>query len=148
MAASSTPPVVTIAGPIRPGDAAALCDRVRAARDRAPGREPTVVCDVSGVTSTDFVTVDALARMQLAARRAGGRIRLRDPSPALALLLRLSGLADALGLEATKATEGSDGSGVSGGSDGSGGQPLRNAEQREPSLAEVQEAVETGDPAL
>ncbi|MFI0237130.1 STAS domain-containing protein [Streptomyces sp. NPDC016845] len=132
MAASSIPPVVVVAGPIRPGDASALCDRVRAARERAPGREPTVVCDVSGVTSTDLVTVDALARMQLAARRAGGRIRLRDPSPALALLLRMSGLADALGLSG----------------DGSGGQSLGDAEEREPPLAEIQEAVETGDPAL
>ncbi|MEU6391484.1 STAS domain-containing protein [Streptomyces sp. NPDC046939] len=127
MAEYSLPPVVVVAGPIRPGDASALCDRVRDAR------APTVVCDVSGVTSADLVTVDALARMQLAARRAGGRIRLRDPSPALALLLRMSGLADALGLE--------DG-------DGSGGQPLGDAEEGEPPLAEVQEAVETGDPAL
>ncbi|MFJ8820281.1 STAS domain-containing protein [Streptomyces sp. NPDC102467] len=129
--ASSSPPVVVVAGPIGPGDAPQLCDRVRAAQESAPGdgpeRGPTVICDVSGVTSTDLATVDALARMQLAARRAGGRIRLRDPSPKLLLLLRLAGLDEALG---------------------SGGQPLGDAEQREPPLAEVQEAVETGDPAV
>ncbi|MFJ9039218.1 STAS domain-containing protein [Streptomyces sp. NPDC102406] len=127
MAASSSSPVVVVAGPIRPGDVPQLCDRVRAALRSAPGGGPTVICDVSGVTGTDLTTVDALARMQLAARRAGGRIRLRDPSPRLALLLTLAGLAEALG---------------------SGGQPLGEAEQGEPSLAEIQEAVETGDPAV
>ncbi|MEV3860524.1 STAS domain-containing protein [Streptomyces sp. NPDC050095] len=120
---------MVVAGPIGPGDAPQWCDRVRrAARQGDPGGE--VICDVSGVTGTDFATIDALARMQLAARRAGGRIRLRDPSPKLALLLQLAGLADTLGLS------------------GSGGQPLRKAEQREPALAEVQEAVESGDPAV
>nr|WP_202454680.1 STAS domain-containing protein [Streptomyces sp. SID8367] len=99
-----------------------MCDRVRAAR-RGDGGD--IVCDVSGVTATDLATVDALARMQLAARRAGGRIRLRDPSPRLALLLSLTGLGDALGIE-----------------------PLGDPEEREPPLGEVQEAVETGDPTL
>jgi ABC-type transporter Mla MlaB component len=127
VAASSSPPVVVLAGPIRPGDAPRLCDRVRAAHSSAPDGGATVICDVSAVTTTDLATVDALARMQLAARRAGGRIRLRDPSPPLALLLTLAGLAEALD---------------------SGGQPLGHPEQREPSLAEVQEAVETGDPAV
>ncbi|MET9493284.1 STAS domain-containing protein [Streptomyces sp. NPDC006552] len=119
---------MVVAGPIRPGDTPQLCDRVRAARQRAPAGDPTVICDVSGVTGTDFATVDALARMQLAARRVGGRLRLRDPSPALVRLLTLTGLAEALGC--------------------SGGQPLGDPEEREPPLGEVQEAVETGDPAL
>ncbi|WP_343245186.1 STAS domain-containing protein [Streptomyces sp. SID14478] len=119
---------MAVAGPIGPGDAPQLCDRVRAAQESACGGE--VICDVSGLTSSDFTTVDALARMQLTARRAGGRIRLRDPSPKLALLIQLAGLADALG------------------ADGSGGQALGDAEQREPPLAEVQEAVESGDPAV
>ncbi|WP_338699823.1 STAS domain-containing protein [Streptomyces sp. Q6] len=125
MAASPSPSVVVVAGPIRPGDAPQLCDRVRAARTGAPDAD--IVCDVSGVTSTDLATIDALARMQLAARRAGGRIRLRDPSPKLALLLRLAGLDELLGL---------------------GVEVVRDAEQREPPVAEVQEAVEAGDPAL
>ncbi|MYT68718.1 MULTISPECIES: STAS domain-containing protein [unclassified Streptomyces] len=116
------PSVVVVAGPIRPADVPELCDRVRAAR-RGDGGD--IVCDVSGVTATDLATVDALARMQLAARRAGGRIRLRDPSPRLALLLSLTGLGDALGIE-----------------------PLGDPEEREPPLGEVQEAVETGDPTL
>ncbi|MER5947280.1 STAS domain-containing protein [Streptomyces sp. NPDC001904] len=128
MSAFSASSVVVVAGPIRPADVPELCARVRAAR-RSDGRDGgdagDIVCDVSGVTATDLATVDALARMQLAARRAGGRIRLRDPSPQLALLLRLTGLGDALGI-----------------------QPLGDAEEREPPLGEVQEAVESGDPTL
>ncbi|MFE1952672.1 MULTISPECIES: STAS domain-containing protein [Streptomyces] len=137
MAASTTPSVVVLAGPIRAGDAPLLCDQVRAALRGAPAGADarTVVCDVSAVTSTDLATLDALARMQLAARRAGGRIRLRDPSPRLTLMLGLTGLDGVLAPE--------------GASDpGSGVQVLRDAEQREPPLAEVQEAVETGDPAV
>lgn len=120
---------MVLAGPIRPGDAPRLCERVRTALVR--DGTGTVVCDVSAVTSTDLVTLDALARMQLAARRAGGRIRLRDPSPALAMLLGLTGL-----------------DGILTTADTSGVQMLRDPEQREPPLAEVEEAVETGDPAL
>ncbi|WP_353944380.1 STAS domain-containing protein [Streptomyces sp. HUAS MG91] len=125
MAAFSAPSVVVVAGPIRPADVPELCDRVRAAHRGAGADGGDIVCDVSGVTATDVDTLDALARMQLAARRAGGRIRLRDPSPQLALLLRLTGLGEALGI-----------------------QPLGDAEEREPPLGEVQEAVETGDPTL
>jgi hypothetical protein len=44
--------------------------------------------------------VDALARLQLAARRAGCTIRLRDPSSELVDLLDLVGLAGLVGLPA------------------------------------------------
>ncbi|WP_343245935.1 STAS domain-containing protein [Streptomyces sp. SID5785] len=137
MAASSNPGVVVLAGPIRAGDAPQLCDRVRTALGGAPADAGvrTVVCDVSAVTSTDLATLDALARMQLAARRAGGRIRLRDPSPRLALLLGITGFDGVL------AAEGRAGP-------GSGVQVLGDPEEREPPLAEVQETVESGDPAL
>ncbi|MET8977878.1 STAS domain-containing protein [Streptomyces sp. NPDC004539] len=51
-----------------------------------------VVVDVSGLGPPNLAHVDAVARLQLAAKRAGGRIRLRDPDPALTALLRLVGL--------------------------------------------------------
>jgi hypothetical protein len=47
-----------------------------------------------------LATIDALARLQLAARRAGCALRLRRPSPELCDLVRLAGLAGALGVEA------------------------------------------------
>lgn len=79
-----------------------------------------MVCDVAGIGPPGLGVVDVLARLQLAAKRAGGRIRLRDPDPALRALLRLVGLA--LDVEG-------------------------QAEEGEPAGG-VQEAVESGDPAL
>lgn len=79
-----------------------------------------MVCDVAGIGPPGLGVVDALARMQLAAGRAGGRIRLRDPDPALRALLGLVGLAfDVEG----------------------------QIEEGEPAGG-VEEAVESGDPAL
>jgi hypothetical protein len=44
----------------------------------------------------DIGVVEALARLQLAARRLGCSIRLRDPSRELCDLLDLAGLADVI----------------------------------------------------
>ena len=52
-------------------------------------------CDVTGVPS-DAVTVDALARLQLAARRFGCRIHLRNASSELVHLVAFMGLDDVL----------------------------------------------------
>jgi ABC-type transporter Mla MlaB component len=52
-------------------------------------------CDVAGVLA-DAVAVDALARLALAARRAGCEVRLRGASPELLSLVALMGLADVL----------------------------------------------------
>jgi hypothetical protein len=47
----------------------------------------------------DLAIVDALARLQLGARRRGTRLRLRNVSDELRGLLELVGLADVLALE-------------------------------------------------
>ena len=47
----------------------------------------------------DLGLVDALARLQLAARRRGQCLRLRDPTPEIRGLLDLVGLTCALGVE-------------------------------------------------
>jgi len=52
-----------------------------------------IVCDVGAVVQPDAVTVDALARLQLTARRSGREIRLKDASRELDELLHLTGLA-------------------------------------------------------
>ena len=52
-------------------------------------------CDVGSVPA-DAVTVDALARLQLAARRTGCRVRLRGASAALLQLVAFMGLSDVL----------------------------------------------------
>ena len=82
-----------IGGPIDRSDVPALYERVcslLAGTDAA-----VAVCDVSGVAA-DAVAVDALARLQLAARRHGCRIRLEHTSAELRDLIAFMGLADVL----------------------------------------------------
>jgi hypothetical protein len=54
------------------------------------------VVPLAGDGPPDLAVVDALARCQLMARRAGGRIWLEDLSPVLAELLDLAGLREVL----------------------------------------------------
>lgn len=82
-----------VRGPIAPEDLPGLCERVCALL--AAGRPRLALCDVTGVPA-DAVTVDALARLQLAARRSGCRVRLQGASPELRELVSLLGLADVL----------------------------------------------------
>jgi len=59
-----------------------------AALDR--GCAEVLICDVRGAVA-DAVTVEALARLQLAARRRGCRVRLRRPTAELLELLAFTG---------------------------------------------------------
>ncbi|WP_202425892.1 STAS domain-containing protein [Streptomyces sp. HUCO-GS316] len=113
-----TPAVLVLVRPVTRDQVMGLSDDVRALLD-ATGAG-VVVCDVAGLGPPGLGVVDLLARLQLAARRAGGRIRLRDPDPALHALLDLVGLRFEL---------------------------ERQAEQREPALG-VEEEVEPGEPAV
>jgi STAS domain len=54
-----------------------------------------VTCDVRSLQA-DLAAVDALARLQLAARRRGRALRLSGASDALRALIDLVGLGDAL----------------------------------------------------
>lgn len=75
-------------------DIAGLCTGLAALVD---GRERgVVVCDVSGVGRPSVVTVEALARLGLTARRHGWRLVLDGAGPDLRALVRLLGLAGAL----------------------------------------------------
>jgi ABC-type transporter Mla MlaB component len=55
---------------------------------------PVVVCDVTAMVDPDAATIDALARLQLTARRHGYHIRLRHACGRLQGLLALTGLAE------------------------------------------------------
>ncbi len=78
-----------IEGPIGRDDLPGLCARVCALLERA---DPDVaLCDVTGIVP-DAVTVDALARLQLAARRRGCTVRLRNASAELRHLVAFMGL--------------------------------------------------------
>ncbi|MCX4577089.1 STAS domain-containing protein [Streptomyces sp. NBC_01571] len=113
-----TPAVLVLPALVTRDEVPGLCDDVRARLTATGGG--VVVCDVAGLGPPGLATVDALARMELAARRAGGRIRLRDPAPPLRALLDLVGLRFELEGE---------------------------SEEREPARG-VEEAVESGDPAV
>ncbi|WP_369391496.1 STAS domain-containing protein [Streptomyces sp. CG1] len=115
---AETPAVVMLLGPVTRDEVAGLCAQVQTLM--AAGGERVVVCDVGGLGPPGLGVVDLLARLELTARRGGGRIRLRDPDPALLALLDLVGLRF---------------------------QVEGQAEEREPPLG-VEEAVETGDPAV
>jgi ABC-type transporter Mla MlaB component len=82
-----------IRGPIARADLPGLCRRVCELLERS-GAE-LAVCDVRSVDA-DAVTVDALARLQLAARRHGCQVRLRHASTELRALLAFMGLRDVL----------------------------------------------------
>ena len=67
-------------------------------RQMTAPRPSTIVCDV-GALAPDAAAVDALARLQLTARRLGCEIRLRDASVDLQDLLDFVGLRDVLRVE-------------------------------------------------
>jgi ABC-type transporter Mla MlaB component len=80
-------------GPISRTDLPGLCDRVCALFERRDA--DVALCDVSSV-EPDAVTIDALARLQLAAGRHGCRVRLRHASSELQELVAFMGLRDVL----------------------------------------------------
>ena len=64
-----------------------------------------VLCDVEGVAA-DAAAVEALARLQLVARRAGCELRLRNASPELRDLVAFMGLRDVLPEQKTATPQG------------------------------------------
>jgi ABC-type transporter Mla MlaB component len=92
MAAPAQPTVAfAVRGPIERGDLPGLSERICWLLERS---EAAVArCDVSGV-EPDAVTVDALARLQVAARRHGCQVRLRNASAELLELVAFMGLDD------------------------------------------------------
>lgn len=94
---SAAPPqsfAFAIWGPIAREDLPGLCDRVCALLNGHPDAS-LAVCDVDAVPA-DAVTVDALARLNLAARRHACQVRLRGCSPELEELVAFMGLRDVL----------------------------------------------------
>jgi anti-anti-sigma regulatory factor len=135
-----------------PGDAAVIRIGPRVTREHVPGlcdrlvalardRHGVVVCDVSAVAEPDAVTVEALARMQLTARRIGCDLRIRGVDRRLRMLIAFVGLADALAL-GDQPYAGPAGAGA-----GSGLEPRRQPEEREDPVG-VEEVVDPGDPPV
>ena len=85
-----------VEGPIDRADVADLCECVRMLL--ASSNAELVVCDVGALTRPDAAAIDALARMQLTARRLGSQIRLRNACDTLQDLLALVGLSEVVPL--------------------------------------------------
>jgi ABC-type transporter Mla MlaB component len=118
--------LIAIDGPIRRADIPSLCDRFQALLDDAGPRR--VVCDVAALARPDAAAVDALARLQLMARRLGRQVCLSGASDELVELLSLAGLLGVLPLNGP-----------------SGVEARRQPEQRE-ERGGVEEEGDTGDP--
>src|SRR6266480_5501539 len=84
---------IVISGPIAPTDLPGLYRRVCALLEGSDA--VLAVCDVDGITA-DAVTVDALARLQLAASRHQCQVKLRGASAELRKLVTFMGLRDVL----------------------------------------------------
>ncbi len=93
-------------------------------------RSIPLTCDVSGVRHPDAVTLDALARLQLMARRHGCTMVLHGACEELQELIRLVGLVDELptAVEVELCVE-----------------PLGQSEQRE-EVGGIEEEGDAGDP--
>ena len=89
--------VFTVDGPLTPADVPGLCARACRLMDRLGVTQ--VVCEVGPLVAADGVAVDALARLQLGARRRGLRVFLRHAPPDLVDLLALAGLTDIVPVE-------------------------------------------------
>lgn len=92
---AASPGTITFAvwGPIARDDLAGLSARLCALLTEADAT--LALCDVAGV-EVDAVAVEALARLQLLARRHRCRIRLRNVSDELRDLITFMGLEDVL----------------------------------------------------
>ena len=92
---ATTQPTIAfgVRGPIARNDLPGLCERICSLLEDS--HAGVALCDVSGV-EPDAVTVDALARLQLAAHRRGCQVRLRNASTELLELVTFMGLTDVL----------------------------------------------------
>jgi len=118
--------VFVVPGPIDAVDLDALGDAAGALIRASPSRA-SLICDVGALDELDETALDALARIQLAARRTGQSIRLRNASRPLVDLIALVGFGEVLPLVSQ-----------------SGGDLERQAEQRE--QLGTDEEVDRGDP--
>jgi anti-anti-sigma regulatory factor len=65
----------------------------------------TILCDLSALGEADVQVIDSLCRLELAARRHGRTLRLRNASPALSALIAFAGLDSVLRLEPGREAE-------------------------------------------
>lgn len=82
--------LVQVTGPVCPACLGAWCGRVR----RLLVRGRVVICDLRPLAGADLAAVDAIARLVLAAQRAGTELRVRAAGTDLELLWIWAGLGE------------------------------------------------------
>jgi hypothetical protein len=95
----AAPAVLVIDPVIVRADIPVLCQRLADLLRSHPGEAALVVCDAGRITEPSAVTVEALARLRLAARQLGTDIRVRDAHVRLRQLLAFTGLGEAIPIE-------------------------------------------------
>jgi len=120
-----------MSGPVARDAIPAMCERARRLLQGCD--EGSVACDVGALAEPDATTIDALARLQLTARRLGRRVELRSACEELEDLLALTGLLGVLTV----------GGPVVASADEAWGEP----ELREQALR-VEEEADPGDPTV
>ena len=115
-------------GRVDRADIPGLCERAQVLLKADAANQ--LVCDVGAIVVPDAVTVDALARLQLTARRLGCEFRVEHASPELRGLLAFMGLNGVVPLGA-----------------GLGLEPGRQTEEREQRVR-VKEERDPADPAI
>ena len=120
------PVVLAIGGSIAPADIPGICNRLKVLLE--DGGANLVVCDVRALVDPDVVAVDALARLQLTARRSRCQVRLLHACDRLQELLTLTGLSEVVPLTDTCLVL----------------EPGRQAEQGE-QLCSIEEEANAGD---
>jgi ABC-type transporter Mla MlaB component len=126
-APAGSTPVFTIRGPLVRPDVPGLCARLQTVLSE--NDSAVALCDVDGCVDADLVAIDALARLQLGARRIGGRLRLHEASSELHDLLAFVGLDEVVPRQELRV------------------EPRGQSEQREELLG-VEEERELDDPAV
>src|SRR5918995_4192601 len=86
--------VLVMIGPVTRDAIPAVCERARRLLEGCDAGP--VACDVGALAEPDAITIDALARLQLTARRLGHRVELRRTCEELEDLLELTGLREVL----------------------------------------------------
>ncbi|MES4908669.1 MULTISPECIES: STAS domain-containing protein [unclassified Streptomyces] len=126
-----TPAVLVLDPMVGRAEVPGLCARLRELVSHGAGAGPIVV-DVAAVRAPDLAVLEALARLQLTARRLGSGIRLRGAGGELRAALARSGLDTVVPTAGLPGVDGVE----------AGGQAEQGEEARG-----VQEGVERGDPA-
>jgi ABC-type transporter Mla MlaB component len=117
-----------MSGRIDRAEIPALCERAQVLLTNQTA--DSVVCDVGAIVAPDAVTVDALARLQLTARRLGRELQFRRASRELRELVAFMGLSGVLPLGAGSVVE-----------------ARRETEEREVDLG-IEEERNPADPAV